>query len=146
MADTLSPCRILLPGWCSGPSLSEKSDSFRILNFRSSTGGSFIPSNRFTSLASFVWAWILSCLACEEIASVSSVMKFACTQAARSAFTERSFSIFSVSAMNFSASATVGLALRDAGVRDKTIITERNRTAFKRLRLSITGLPNPIVL
>ena len=51
------------------------------------------------------------------IASVSSVMKFDCTHAAREAFTARVLRRTSVSAMNFSASARVAFpagALGDA--------------------------------
>ena len=113
-------------------SLREKSDNFNNLNLRSSTGGSFIPSKRFTSFASLVVASMKSWFACEAIASVSSVMKLACTHAAREDLTDKSSNSFSLSAMNFSASANVGLPFGGAfwkALRDTRSKCENDRNA-----------------
>src|SRR4029077_6316604 len=86
-------------------------DNFSSRNFLARSGGSFIPSKRRASSASWVTTAVSFSLACADIVSVSSVMKFSCTHEARLALTLRSSSWSSAFFMKASASATVGAAL-----------------------------------
>ena len=75
---------------------------------RASSGGSVIPSNRVAALASSMAAAIRSLLRSEAMRSVSSVMKLACTHAARPALVLRSSSRCSAASTKARASSTVG--------------------------------------
>src|ERR1044071_1567643 len=87
------------------------SDNFSSRNFLASSGGSFRPSKRRASSANCVTTAVSLSLACADMVSVSSVMKFSCTQLARLARTVRSSSWSSAFFMNAWASATVAAPL-----------------------------------
>ena len=75
---------------------------------RSSSVGSAIPSNRVAALASSMDAAIRSLLRSAAMRSVSSVMKLACTQAARPALVLKSSSRSSAASTKARASSAVG--------------------------------------
>src|SRR6476660_6571171 len=82
------------------------SDNFSSRNFLARSGGSFSFSKRRASSANCVTTAVSFSLACADMVSVSSVMKFSCTQPARLARTFRSRSWSSAFFMNAWASAT----------------------------------------
>src|SRR5579864_2796508 len=83
------------------------SDNFSSQNFLARSGGSFNPSKRLASSASCVTTAVSFSLACADMVSVSSVIKFSCTHCARLARMLRSSSWSSAFFMNAWASATV---------------------------------------
>src|SRR5689334_15997765 len=89
------------------------SDNFSSRNFLASSGGSLSPWKRRASSANCVTTAVSFSLACADMVSVSSVMKFSCTQPARLARTFRSRSWSSAFFMNAWASATVAAPVAD---------------------------------
>jgi len=82
--------------------------SLRRSNLRRTSGESFTPSKRFALRAKSVTAAIRSFFAPAAICSVSAVMKFCCTQSARSLAMPKARRRVSTSSMKDLASAAVG--------------------------------------
>src|SRR6478609_1967425 len=86
-------------------------DNFSSKNFLARSGGIFRPSKRRASSASWVTTAVSFSFACADMVSVSSVIKFSCTQLARPARTPKSSSWSSAFFMKACASATVAVPL-----------------------------------